>query len=150
MDVMTYDEYKDLFYWIIDCYATGYHDDFKYSFSITLKENGRHIGWCGIGGSNYDHNIKEIYYLIERKNWGKGYAKESSTALLDYSFRVMGLKEVAGLCRPENIASQKVIENMGMKVRYKIEGLPEEHDFYNGEYFRSITREEYFALKATN
>lgn len=55
----------------------------------------------------------------------------------------MGIKEIVGLCKPENIASKKVLENLGFKFTYIVEGLPEEFDFYNGEPFYSLTKEEY-------
>jgi len=143
MDVMPSEDYKGLFNWLIDSYELGFNEDFKYSFNITLKECGTHIGWCGIGGVEFEHNQKEIFYLIGREYWGNGYAKEASVALLDYGFNIIGVNEIVGLCKPENIASKKVIENMGLKFRYMVEGLPEEFDFYNGEPFYSLTKEEY-------
>ena len=143
MDVMSHEDYEGLFRWLIDCYEVGFDEDFKYSFNITLKQSGTHIGWCGIGGLEFDHNQKEIFYLIGREYWGNGYAKEASVALLDYGFNVMGIKEIVGICKPENIASKKVLENMGLKFRYMVKELPEEFDFYNGEPFYSLTKEEY-------
>lgn len=146
MNVMSHEDYKGLFKWLMDCYEVDFDEDFKYSFNITLKESGTHIGWCGIGGIEFDHNQKEIFYLIGREYWGKGYAKEASVALLDYGFNVMGVKEIVGLCKQENIASKKVLENMGLKFRFMVEGLPEEFDFYNGEPFYSLTKKEYLQL----
>ena len=146
MEVMSLDEYKRLFYWLIGSYDKGFDENFKYSFNITLKESGVHIGWCGIGGLVYDHEQKEIYYLIGREYWGKGYAKEATVALRDYCFDTIGLKEIVALCKPDNIASKKVIENMGFKYRYKIEGLPKEFDFYNGEPYYLLTKEEYLKI----
>lgn len=143
MDVMSPEEYKELFNWIIDCYNTGINEDFKYSFSITLKGSGAQVGWCGIGGLEYNHTVKEIFYLIGRQHWGKGYAKEATVALLDYSFNTIGLNEVVAICKPDNIASKKVIENMGLKYRYTVEGLPKEFDFYNGEPYFSLVKDEY-------
>lgn len=143
MAVMSLDKYKGLFNWLIDSYNKGFDEDFKYCFNITLKESGTHIGWCGIGGIDYDHEQKEIYYLIGREYWGNGYAKEATVALRDYCFQTIGLNEIVALCKPDNISSKKIIENMGFKYRYKIEGLPKEHDFYNGELYYSLTKEEY-------
>ncbi len=68
-------------------------------------------------------------------------------ALLDYGFKVMDLKEIVGLCNSENIASKKVLEGIGLKYKYVIKGLSEEFDYYNGEPFYSLTREEYFKNK---
>lgn len=143
MDVMSYEEYKGLFNWLIDSYEVGFDENFKYSFNIILKESGEHIGWCGIGASNCGLKQKEIYYLIGREYWGRGYAKEATVALLDFGFNVIGLDEIVAIHKPENIGSKKVIENMGLKFKYYIEGLPEELDFFNGEPFYSLTKEEY-------
>lgn len=143
MDVMSREEYEGLFKWLIDCYETDFDKAIKYSFNITLKDSGTHIGWCGIGGVDFDHNQKEIFYLIGREYWGKGYAKEASAAMLDYGFNVMEINEIVGLCNPENIASKKVLENIGLKFRHTIEGLSEEHDFFNGNPLYSLTREDY-------
>lgn len=144
MDVMSFQEYKGLFNWLIKSYDKGFGEDFKYSFNITLKDSGKHIGWCGIGILNYDNSKKEIYYLIGKEHWGKGYAKEASTALLQYSFSVIELNEIVALCKLDNFASRKVIESMGFKFKYIVAGLSEDFEFYNGEPFYALTREEYF------
>lgn len=41
---MSHEDYKGLFRWLIDCYEVSFNEDFKYSFNITLKESGIHIG----------------------------------------------------------------------------------------------------------
>lgn len=147
MHVMSLEEYKGLFYWIISCYDVGFDEDFKYSFNITLKESGAHIGWCGIGGSDYDHHQKEIYFLIGREYWGNGYAKEATKALLAYGFDTMGLNKIVATVNPKNIASKKVIENMGLRYQHVSEGFPKEFAHYNGELFYSLTKEEYLKIK---
>lgn len=63
MDVMSHEDYKGLFRRLNDCYEVGFDEDFKYSFNITLKESGTHIEWYGIGGIEFHHNQKEIFYL---------------------------------------------------------------------------------------
>ncbi len=143
MHVMTRQEYEGLFRWLIDSYEVGFDEDYKFSFNITLKDSGAHIGWCGIGGVEFDHTQKEIFYLIGRDYWGKGYAKEAATVMLDYGFHEMGVQKIVGMCKPENIASRKVLESLELRFQYVIEGLPEEFDFYNGEPLFSLTRDEY-------
>lgn len=143
MDVMSLDEYKGLFNWLIDCYEVGFDGDFKYSFNIILKETGSHIGWCGIGGSEFDHAQKEIYYLIGRAYWGRGYAKEASTALLEYGFNTMGVDKIFALVNPGNIASKCVIENMGLRFQYVITDLPEKYTFYNNHFCYMLTKDEF-------
>lgn len=33
MDIMSREDYKALFRWLIDCYKVGFHEDFKYCFN---------------------------------------------------------------------------------------------------------------------
>lgn len=146
MEFMTFEEYKGLFDWLILSYEKGFDEDFKYSFNITLKEGGKHIGWCGVGGVNFDRSHKEIYYLIGRDYWGKGYAKEAAKGMLEYSFNVIQLNEVVAMCKNENIASKKVIEYMGLRYEKEIGGLPEEFNFYNGELYFSLKRDEFVKM----
>ena len=140
MDVMSFEDYEILFKWLIKSYDKGFDEDFKYSFNIILKETGAHIGWCGLGYLDYDHEQKELYYLIGKDYWGQGYAKEATKALLKYGFNTIGLNEIVALCKKENIASRKVIENMGLRFDYVVEGLPKEYDFYNGQLFFSLNK----------
>jgi len=143
MDMMTLDEYSKLFQWLLDMYEIDFDGDYKYSFNITLKKTGVHIGWVGIGGVEYDHTIKEIFWLIGREYQNNGYASEAAAALLDYGFNVIGADEIVALCKPENIASKKVMEHIGLKYRFVMEGLPPAHDGFNGEPFYSLTKAEY-------
>lgn len=143
MEVMSLEEYKGLFQWLIDSYNIGFDGDYKYSFNILLKETGKHIGWVGVGGVDYDHKTKEIFWLIGKEYWNQGYASEGASALLKYCFDIIGADEIVALCKPENIASRKVMENIGLQYRGIMTGLPVEHDSFNGEPLYSLTREEY-------
>ncbi len=150
MDVMNHDEYTDLFTWLIDCYDIGFDKDFKYSFNITLKENGRHLGWCGLGGLHFDISFKEIFYLIGKDYWGNGYAKEATQALLDYGFRRMNLNEIVAIVQPDNNASKKVIEHLGLMYKHIIQGLPEKFNWNNGELFYSLSKNDYLQKTRQN
>lgn len=145
MEVMTLEEYKELFRWLIASYENHYDGDFKYSFAIFLKETGKFIGWCGVGDNdcNAYYPDKEIYYLIGEDYWGNGYATEAMTALIDYCFNIMKLKRLIAFAKPENIASNRVIQKLGFKFQHFLGGLPEELDFYNGESYYLLTKEEY-------
>lgn len=90
---------------------------------------------------------KEIYYLIGQDYWGNGYATEAMTALIHYCFNTIGLQRIIALAKPENMASNRVIQKLGFKFQHLVSGLPEEFDFYNGEPYYSITKEEYLEMK---
>lgn len=143
MDIMSLEEYRQLFDFIMSMNEVGFDGDYKYSFIINLKETGENIGWVGIGGMDIDHSIKEIYYLIVRKHQGKGHATEASKAMLEFGFNTIGIDEIVATCMKENIASKRVMEKSGLKFRYTYEGLTEEFENCNGDPFYALTKEEY-------
>jgi len=143
MDVMSIDEFRELFDFIMAMNEVEFDGDYKYSFIVSLKETGENIGWVGIGGMDTDHAVKEIYYLISRKHQCKGYATEASKAMLEFGFNTIGIDEIVAVCMKENIASKRVIEKSGLKFRYIQEGLTGEFECCNGDSFYSLTKEEY-------
>ncbi len=72
------------------------------------------IGTCGFAKLPDDQGI-EIAYLLAKDSWGKGIASEISIAVLDYGFEVLKLEKIIALVYPQNAASIRVIEKMGMK-----------------------------------
>ena len=143
MEIMSLEEYRNLFDFIIGMNDVGFDGDYKYSFVINLKETGENIGWVGIGGMDIDHAVKEIYYLISRKHQCKGYASEASAAILEFGFNIIGIDEIVAVCDPENIASKRVMEKIGLRFRYIQEGLTGEFEGCNGNPFYSLTKDEY-------
>lgn len=56
----------------------------------------------------------EIGFWIGREYWGQGYASEALRACLQYGFTVLDVARIQCCCAPENIASWKVMEKVGM------------------------------------
>ncbi len=58
----------------------------------------------------------EIGYWIARSAWGQGYATEIGKAVLDWALSDRGpnLQRLVAVTHPENTASQRVLEKMGM------------------------------------
>jgi len=77
---------------------------------------------------------------------GNGYATEAMTALIDYCFNTIRLQRIIALAKPENIAYNRVIQKLGFKFQKLVSGLPEEFDFYNGEPYYLLTKEEYLGM----
>ncbi len=119
------------------------HYTFRHFFAITGRLSGEIIGFCGVGGIGYDRGENEIFYSIGKAYWGKGYATEAASVLLKYAFEQLGLYHIIGVVHPDNIASRKVMEKIGLKKAGVISGLPAEHDFFNGEYLYALSKDEY-------
>jgi len=83
------------------------------------KSTGDFMGWTGIKMEPIETNgYKDYYdlgYRMIPKFWGKGYATESAIASVRYGFEVLGLKKINGAAHYQNIGSNKVLMNSGLK-----------------------------------
>jgi RimJ/RimL family protein N-acetyltransferase len=93
------------------------HEDHppRYNFAIDLRSEGAFIGMCFLNIRYDDLRQAEIGYLLDRRNWGQGYATEAVRAVLNYGFRELDLHRVYATCRPANVASSRVLEKLGMR-----------------------------------
>jgi RimJ/RimL family protein N-acetyltransferase len=88
----------------------------KYGYgrwACVLKESGEVIGFCG---PKYLDELGEVdlgYWLMPAY-WGHGLASEAGRAVLDYAFTRLGLEQIIGLVEPENVASVRVLEKLGL------------------------------------
>jgi ribosomal-protein-alanine N-acetyltransferase len=56
----------------------------------------------------------EVAYLLGKLYWGQGLATEAALAGLRYGFQVLELETIVAIVHPENAASRRVIEKLGM------------------------------------
>ena len=83
--------------------------------ALVLRESGAVIGFCGLvhpGGQDE----AEIKYALVRDHWGQGLATEAVGAMLAYGVQAFELSRVIATIYPENRASQRVLEKVGMRV----------------------------------
>ncbi len=83
-------------------------------WAIHVKGTNEFIGWCGL---KYRPEIDEndLGYRLLPSAWGKGYATEAAKHTLEYGFNELQLAVITGRAHIENIASQKVLEKIGMQ-----------------------------------
>jgi RimJ/RimL family protein N-acetyltransferase len=94
------------------------------------------IGFCGL---QYLDNTSEIEvgYRLAKRFWGMGLATEGAGATLRYGFDELGLDRIVAVVHPENVASQWVIQKIGLKYL-------KDARFYNSELeYYVVTREEF-------
>jgi RimJ/RimL family protein N-acetyltransferase len=56
----------------------------------------------------------EISWRLAPAHWGQGYATEAARAALDFGFRTLALAEILAWTTPDNRASRRVMEKIGM------------------------------------
>ena len=101
------------------------------------QSTNKFIGWCGLDHLDQTKVDPALFYLLKANYWGKGLATEAARALLSCAFTQMDLASIHGGAAPENIASKRVMEKLGMKYV----GLDED-----GGYTFAITQEEYWKI----
>ena len=94
------------------------------------------IGWCGLGLLEETDEI-EIKYLLKRSHWGRGIATEAAGVCVNYAFRDAQLDTIIGLAHPDNVASQRVLEKIGLNFRNRAE-------YFGMECFRfTMTKDQF-------
>ncbi|MEJ0037202.1 MAG: GNAT family N-acetyltransferase [Gammaproteobacteria bacterium] len=91
------------------------------TLAVTLLDAGTCIGYCGVRPLSCTPDV-ELAFALERSCWGQGYATEAATAVLDAAFVCLRFESIVGTVYPENIASQRVLEKLGLKFERKVFG----------------------------
>lgn len=84
------------------------------SWGIVLQDTGRVVGSIGYMNYSADNSTVEIGYSLSREHWGKGLMTEALTAVIDETFRVLGLHRIEAMHFTDNPASGRVMEKCGM------------------------------------
>lgn len=88
---------------------------------LEVKATREVIGDCGLLQKEIDGLDEiELVYVIARGHWGKGYATEIANALKLHGFETLDLRRLVSLVDPENAASQRVAEKIGMKLEKEL------------------------------
>jgi RimJ/RimL family protein N-acetyltransferase len=62
-------------------------------------------------------NPMEIGWRLRRDKWGQGYASEAARTMAAFAFDTLGTDVLCAICEPENVASARVMERLGMRFR---------------------------------
>ncbi|HEX3022920.1 MAG TPA: GNAT family N-acetyltransferase [Lachnospiraceae bacterium] len=81
--------------------------------AVVLKESNRIIGRTGL--NPYLEKRPEIEWKLGVHYWGKGYATEIGKAIIKNAFETTDISCIYGMARPDNLASRRVLEKIGMK-----------------------------------
>ncbi len=104
--------------------------------AILEKPSEKFVGWCGIWRLKETAEL-EIGYAVAKELWGNGLATEAALCFLNYAFKKLKPERVVAVARPDNAASRRVMEKLGMN--FVGTGI-----FYDQELVRyAITRDEY-------
>lgn len=94
----------------IDSYA-------RHGFGMWLverKDPTASMGMCGLIKRESLADV-DIGFAFLPRFWGQGYARESAEAVMAYGRDTLGLERIVGIVNPDNDASIKVLEAIGLR-----------------------------------
>ncbi len=84
-------------------------------FRVELRESGVPIGMCGLLKREVLSDVDIGFaYLPEFRS--QGYAFEAAAAMVGYANREFGLTRLAGVTKPDNLGSMRVLTKVGLKL----------------------------------
>jgi RimJ/RimL family protein N-acetyltransferase len=94
----------------------------------------------------FGHATHEIGWAIAAAHQGRGYATEAARAMIDYAFGTLACHRVVATCQPENVASWRVMEKLGMRREAHFRrGLYQATGEWWDEYFYALLADEHAA-----
>ncbi len=103
---------------VINFVRQQYIDNGIGRWAVIDKRTNAFIGWTGLKFvtelTNGRKNYYDLGYRIVRKYWGQGIATETAMLSLDYAFTKLKINEVYAAASCENLASNKILQNIGM------------------------------------
>ena len=91
------------------------YERFGFGLYLTLrKEDGAAIGICGLVQRDSLEDA-DIGFAFSPAFWSRGYAVESASAVMAYAANVLRLPRVVAVTDPDNLASIRVLETIGLR-----------------------------------
>ena len=104
-------------------------------FAMVVQENDRFIGTVALNNIDWIYRTADTGIMIGNKEfWGKGYAFEAWSLLMEYAFTGLDLRKVVAGAAPGNAASVRALEKLGLQR----EGVLRQHALVYGTYIDSF------------
>jgi ribosomal-protein-alanine N-acetyltransferase len=110
-------------------------------WTMTLQGDDRAIGTIAAG--EVRTGVAEIGYLLARRYWGQGLAREGVTRLLDLLFVEEGWRRACADTDPENEASNNLLRALGFTLEGRLRGEWETHIGVRDSFIWGMLRDEW-------
>lgn len=96
-------------------------------YLVELKESAVPIGMCGLLKRDSLPDV-DIGFAFLPSHWARGYAFESATAVLTYGRDVLRLRRIVAITSPDNEASARLLEKVGLRFERLIKLAEDQAD----------------------
>jgi len=86
-----------------------------FDLAVCIAGNDELIGRAGINVTNPAQREAVLWYVIEGRFWGMGYATRAARRLLTFGFEALGLHRIYADIDARNRSSLRVAEKLGMR-----------------------------------
>ena len=118
------------------------------AFAVVTRGSNEFIGHMVFHpwGSPHTPHTYEIGWVFSRQHQRLGYATEAAKSLLAYAFESLNGHRVIATCQPENVASWRVMERLGMRreAHFRRCILHRPGEWWD-EYLYAVLEEEYLS-----
>lgn len=87
-------------------------------WALIHAADSRLIGFCGFAASDEG---PEIGWRLAPAYWGRGLASEAARAALHHGFETLGFSQVIATVQPDNRASIRIVEKLGMLFQQRVQ-----------------------------
>lgn len=92
---------------------------------VELKDTGEPVGVCGLL-YRPSLDVTDVGFALLSAYHREGYAYEAATAVLQYGRSTLGIPKIVALTIPENTASIRLIEKLGLQFVEVVQMWPED------------------------
>ncbi len=88
-------------------------------WAMAIKDTEALIGFAGLNPPAFLPEVMpavEVGWRLDPDYWGRGLATEAGRAGIDAGFDLLGLDEIVSIYEPDNVASGRVMERLGMTL----------------------------------
>jgi len=83
--------------------------------ALCLRDGNTAVGLCGMQPLGTTPDV-EIGWWLASEHWGRGLATEAARAVVRFAFRETERCRVLAVARPDNRASTRIMEKLGMRL----------------------------------
>jgi RimJ/RimL family protein N-acetyltransferase len=93
-----------------------------FQFGVWEKVSGEFAGEVYLANPDWHVPCIEVGYFVVKGKTGRRYAVEAARALVEYAFTHLGVVRVELQCKSDNVASQRVAEQLGFHLEGRLVG----------------------------
>ncbi|SKA39005.1 Protein N-acetyltransferase, RimJ/RimL family [Marinactinospora thermotolerans DSM 45154] len=111
-------------------------------YLLAVTRGDRVVGVARLAREEYPHSAS-LGFALRADHWGRGLGTELVSLLLKFGFRDLGLYRLWGARAPENMASARVMERVGMREEGRIRAHVWTGEAWRDSISHSILRDEW-------